>query len=155
MFIFHDEFWMNLKKAFFRRSVLAGKTFECRFKSDTDCMSSPEWLKVCQHCRLKKCRLVGMKGRFQTSITWSAHAKLDAPTFEPPTCLKQIIDQYVHNLRLQRTIKNIHEGGFEQSLDIGQKTLVDIFSSFWGYVYISNVEYESYCMNHTVCDKVY
>jgi len=97
----------NACKAFFRRSVLAGKTFECRFKADTDCMSSPEWLKVCQHCRLKKCRLVGMK------------------------------DQYVHNLRLQRTIKNIHEAGFDESLDIGQKTLVDIFSSFWG-LYIGN-----------------
>jgi len=97
----------NACKAFFRRSVLAGKTFECRFKADTDCMSSPEWLKVCQHCRLKKCRLVGMK------------------------------DQYVHNLRLQRTIKNIHETGFEESLDIGQKTLVDIFSCFWG-LYIGN-----------------
>jgi len=46
-------------------------------------------------------------------------------------------DQYVHNLRLQRTIKNSHDAGFEESLDIGQKTLVDIFSCFWG-LYIGN-----------------
>jgi len=48
-------------------------------------------------------------------------------------------DQYVHNLRLQRTIKNINEGGFEQSLDIGQKTLVDIFTCFWG-LYIGDTD---------------
>ena len=36
-----------------------------------DCMSNPQWLKICQHCRLLKCRQVGMR------------------------------DEYVHNLRIQ------------------------------------------------------
>ena len=49
---------------------------------------------------------------------------------------KPIKDQYVHNLRLQRTIKNIHEATFEESLDIGQTKLVDIFSCFWGWVFL-------------------
>ena len=64
----------NACKAFFRRAVLAGKTFECRFKTmsdPVDCMSNPQWLKICQHCRLLKCRQVGMR------------------------------DEYVHNLRIQ------------------------------------------------------
>ena len=129
---------MNLYKAFFRRSVLAGKTFECRFKADTDCMSSPEWLKVCQHCRLKKCRLVGMKGWFRmiTGYVMIAWYVIDDMKFLISS-LKPLKDQYVHNLRLQRTIKNIHEATFEESLDIGQKTLVDIFSCFWGWVFFT------------------
>ena len=41
-------------------------------------------------------------------------------------------DQYIHDLRLKRTIKNMKEqdNGFQQNLDIGQKLLVDIFTCF-------------------------
>jgi len=103
----------NACKAFFRRAVLAGKTFECRFSTmsdPVDCMSNPQWLKICQHCRLLKCRQVGMR------------------------------DEYVHNLRIQRINKNVSndELSFTDTLDPGQTVLVNIFTVFWG-MYIGNI----------------
>ena len=70
-----------------------------------NCLNNRQWLKICQHCRLQKCRDVGMK------------------------------DEYVHNLRISRLRKptngDINGGPFGATLDPGQSLLTDLFGSFW------------------------
>ena len=61
----------NQQKAFFRRAALSGRKYVCKFKNmNIKSEKNVDWLLICQHCRLEKCREAGMK------------------------------DDYVHNLRL-------------------------------------------------------
>jgi len=95
----------NACKAFFRRAALSGRKYVCKFKNmNIKSEKNVDWLLICQHCRLEKCREAGMK------------------------------DDYVHNLRLHRVMTKGSVGdkaNFRNLLDPGQLALVDIFTTFW------------------------
>lgn len=97
----------NACKAFFRRSVTSGKRYQCRFEGMRMGLASDriQMLTMCQHCRLAKCREVGMK------------------------------DEYVHNLRfgrIERKSKKLKSNvSFRSVLDPGQSNLLDLFQTFW------------------------
>ena len=85
--------------------------YECRFEGIDrlkQSMESARILSICQHCRLAKCRDVGMR------------------------------DDYVHNLRFHRIERNSNKltknptvTSFRSALDPGQLNLLELCVNFW------------------------